>query len=67
LTGVIIGLAVSHEDRVKLFKLFQQPNLKHVTVYQTALSKDEYKLEVHPPLDGKCPPGALSGKVCEAR
>lgn len=66
-TGVIIGMAVPHEERGRLFELFSQPHLKHLTVYQTALSKDEYKLEVHPPLDGKYPPDALNGKVFEAR
>lgn len=67
MTGVIVGLAVPDEERVRLFELFSQPHLKHVTVYQTALSKDEYKIEVHPPLDGKYPPDALNGKICEAR
>lgn len=66
-TGVIVGLAVPDEERVRLFELFSQPHLQHVTVYQTALSKDEYKIEVHPPLDGMYPPDALNGKVCEAR
>jgi Protein of unknown function (DUF2971) len=65
--GVIIGLSVTHEDRLKLFDLLAQPHLQHATVYQTALSKNDYMLEIHPPLDGKFPPGAISGVVCEAR
>jgi hypothetical protein len=64
--GVILGHAMPHETRVKLFEVLAS-NLAHATVFQTALSKDVYALEIHPPLDGKVPPGALSGKVCEAR
>ena len=65
--GVIIGQAVSHADRVELMNILARPNLKHATIFQTALSKTEYNLEIQPPLGGKYPPGALSGRVCEAR
>lgn len=65
-TGVVVGTAVPHDERVRLIELFSQPHLKHVTVYQTVLSKDEYKVELHPPLDGY-PPDAVNGKICEAR
>lgn len=65
--GVIIGLSVPQGARTELCNLLSQPHLKHATIYQTALSKDEYKLEIHPPLDGVYPLDALSGRVCEAR
>jgi hypothetical protein len=65
--GIVVGLSVPYATRLELFELLAQPHLKHATVYQTALSKNEYKLDIHPPLDGKFPPGALSGVVCEAR
>lgn len=65
--GVIVGLAVVHTARMELFELLAQPHLKHITVYQTALSRDHYVLEVHPLLDGKPPPDAGTGRVCEAR
>lgn len=65
--GVIVGLAVPHATRVELFDFLSQPHLKHITIYQTALSKDHYKLEIHPPLDGRPPPDAGVGRVCEAR
>lgn len=55
-----------HETRVKLFEVLAQ-DLGHAGIFQTALSKDIYALEVHPPLDGKVPPDALAGRVCEAR
>lgn len=65
--GVVVGLSVSHTTRQEIFDLLTQPHFKHVTVYQTALSKNDYKLDIHPPLDGKYPPEALSGVACEAR
>lgn len=65
ITGVIIGVAVSHQARVELFDLLSQPKWKHVTVFQTALSKNDYALEVHPPLSGQYPPASFV--VCEAR
>jgi hypothetical protein len=64
--GVILGHAMPHETRVKLFEVLAS-NFAHATIFQTVLSKDAYALEIHPPLNGKVPPGALSGKVCEAR
>jgi hypothetical protein len=64
--GVILGHAMPHETRVKLFEVLAR-DLSHATIFQTALSKDIYTLEIHPPLDGKVSPGALSGRVCEAR
>jgi Protein of unknown function (DUF2971) len=64
--GIVLGHAIPHEQRVQLFSMIQD-NLGHSTIFQTALSKETYALEIHPPLDGKVPPGALSGRVCEAR
>jgi Protein of unknown function (DUF2971) len=64
--GVILGNALPHDGRVKLFEVLAS-NLAHATIFQTVLSKDLYALEIHPPLDGKVPPGALDGKICEAR
>jgi Protein of unknown function (DUF2971) len=64
--GVILGHAMPHETRVKLFDILAS-NLGHATIFQTALSKDTYALEIHPPLDGKVQPGALNGRICEAR
>lgn len=66
LRGVILGCAMPHEIRTRLFEVLAQ-NLAHATIFQTALSRDTYTLEIHPPLDGKLPPGALIGKICEAR
>jgi hypothetical protein len=64
--GVILGHAMPYENRVKLFEVLDS-NLAHATVFQTALSKETYTLDIHPPLDGKVSPDALSGRVCEAR
>ena len=64
---MILGQSISHTDRVDFIELLAKPNLKHINIYQTALSKNEYKLEIHPPLYGKYPPDALSGVFCEAR
>lgn len=65
--GVILGQSISQADRLNFFELLAQQHLKHINIYQTALSKNEYKLEIYPPLDGKLPGGAPSGVVCEAR
>ena len=65
--GVIIGLNVSHPVRLELFELLAQPQWKHVTIFQTALNKNEYKLDIHPPVSGEYPPEALYGVICEAR
>lgn len=64
--GVILGHAMPHETRVKLFEVLGN-NLKHATIFQAALSRETYSLEIHPPLDGKIPSNALNGRVCEAR
>lgn len=64
--GVILGHALPHETRGKLFEVLAD-NLAHATIFQTVLSKEIYALEIHPPLDGKPSLGALSGKICEAR
>jgi Protein of unknown function (DUF2971) len=64
--GVILGHAMPHETRIKFFDVIAK-NLPHATIFQTSLSKEVYGLEIHPPLDGKIPPEALNGKVCEAR
>ncbi len=65
--GVIIGLSVPHSVRVELIELLAQPHWKHATVFQTALNKNEYKLDIHPPVSGKYLPEALHGVICEAR
>lgn len=65
--GVIIGLSVPHSVRVELFELLAQPHWKHATVFQTALNKNEYKLDIHPPVSGEYPPEALRAVICEAR
>ncbi len=65
--GIIIGLGVSHPERMRLMELFSQPHFKHVAIYQTCLSKNDYKLEFAPPLDGNCPPDELFFTVCESR
>ena len=64
--GVILGHSIPHETRVKLFGVLAE-KLGHATIFQTALSKESYALEIHPPLDGQVPVGAINGKVCEAR
>lgn len=64
--GVILGYAMPPEIRARLFEVIGK-SLEHATIFQTALSKETYALEIHPPLDGKTPPGALSGRVCQAR
>jgi hypothetical protein len=64
--GVILGHAIPHAQRIDLFSKIQA-HLAHATIFQTALSKESYALEIHPPLDGKAPPGARSGRICEAR
>jgi len=67
ITGVIIGAATSQEDRDKLLEFFERPELKHATIYQASLSKDEYRLMVYPSLDGLPTPDAFKSRVCEAR
>jgi Protein of unknown function (DUF2971) len=61
--GIIIGVAVSHEERVKLFELLGTPERKHLTIFQARLSDTSYELEIHPPLDGKIDQNALNGRV----
>jgi Protein of unknown function (DUF2971) len=61
--GVIVGVAVSHEERVKLFELLGTPERKNITIFQTRLSDTNYELEIHPPLDGKIDQNALNGRV----
>jgi hypothetical protein len=65
--GVIVGLSVPNPARLELFELLVQPQWKHVTVFQTALNKNEYKLDIHPPISGEYPPEALRFVICEAR
>ena len=65
--GVVIGLSVPHSARVELFELLAQPHWKHVTIFQTALNKNDYKLDIHPPVSGIYPPEALRAVICEAR
>jgi hypothetical protein len=67
ITGVIIGVGVSHEKRVEMMQICSTPPLEHVTIFQTRLCDKSYKLEVHPPLDGKISQGAISGEICGAR
>lgn len=65
--GVIVGLSVSNSARQELFELLTQPQWKHVTVFQTVLNKNEYKLDIHPPISGEYPPEELRFVICEAR
>jgi Protein of unknown function (DUF2971) len=65
--GIIIGVSVTHPDRVELFNLLKRVDLEHIAIFQTRLSDESYTLEIHPPLNGKYPADALSGKICEAR
>lgn len=67
LTGIIIGVAVPHSQRVGLFNLIARPEFQHIKIFQTRLSDTSYELEMHPPLDGVYPPDALRGRICEAR
>ena len=64
--GVILGHAIPHETRIKLFEVLAS-NLAHATIFQTVLSKDIYALEIHPPLDGKVPLGALRETLIYSR
>jgi hypothetical protein len=65
--GIIIGVSVSHQDRVDLFNLLSTPVLKHIVIFQTRLSDNHYSLEIHPPIDGSIDPNTISGRICEAR
>ena len=61
--GVIIGVAVSHEERVKIFELLGTSERKHITIFQTRLCDENYQLKIDPPLDGKVDQDALNGRV----
>jgi hypothetical protein len=63
LTGIIVGLRVSDEVRDEISVICARPEFKHVRIHHTHLSRDQYKLEIHPALDGTPPRGA----VLEAR
>jgi Protein of unknown function (DUF2971) len=65
--GIIIGVSVTHPDRIELLNLLKRVDLEHIAIFQTRLSDESYTLEIHPPLNGKYPPDALSGKICESR
>lgn len=61
--GVIVGVAVSHEERVKMFELLGTSERKHITIFQTRLCDENYQLKIDPPLDGKVDQDALNGRV----
>jgi Protein of unknown function (DUF2971) len=61
--GVIIGVAVSHEERVNIFELLGATERKHITIFQTRLCDENYRLKIDPPLDGRVDQDALSGRV----
>lgn len=65
--GVIIGVAVDHQTRTSMFELLQRPDLKHIIIYQTRLSDENYSLKFDPPLDGGTDPDETTWRVCEAR
>lgn len=67
ITGIIIGVGVEHEKRVGLMELCSAAPLEHVTVYQTRLCDKSYKLEIHPPIDGKVDESQISGEICGGR
>jgi hypothetical protein len=67
ITGIVIGVNVAHDRRVKLMQLCAEDHLKHVQIFQTRLHDNEYRLETHPPVDGIYPPDHLQGKICTAR
>jgi len=63
LTGIVVGLNVTDDKRGEIDQICARPEFKHVQIYHTRLSHDQYKLEIHPPMDGTPP----RSNVCEAR
>jgi Protein of unknown function (DUF2971) len=61
--GIIIGVAVAHEERVNIFDLLGTAEKKHITIFQTRLCDENYRLKIDPPLDGGVDQDALSGRV----
>lgn len=66
ITGVILGQAIPQELRIELFDIIGK-EFGHGSIFQTALSKETYALEIHPPLDGVVTQEMLNGKIHEAR
>lgn len=67
ITGVIIGCNVNSEDRTRFLEACAKSPISGATVFQTRLHDDRYELEIHPPLDGKPDPVALTARICSAR
>lgn len=65
--GVIIGLSVPQSVQLELSELLARPHWKHAKIFKTALDKNEYRLNIHPPIAGNYPPEALRGVICKAR
>jgi hypothetical protein len=66
-TGIILGASIPPENAKAIMAICEHPHLAHIKTFQVTLDRDEYKLEIHPPLDGSVPPGAISGWVPSAR
>jgi len=64
--GVIIGQAMPHELKVRLIEVVGT-EFGSGAIFQTALSKETYSLEIHPPLDGVVTPAMRNGRIYEAR
>ena len=67
ITGLILGTSMPPESAQALMTVCERPDLTHIKIFQVTLDRNEYKMEIHPPLDGSVPPGALSGWVPSAR
>lgn len=67
ITGIILGTSMPPENAQALMAMCERPDLAHIKVFQVTLDTDQYELQIHPPLDGSVPPGAMSGKVVSAR
>jgi hypothetical protein len=67
ITGIVLGVNMSHEQRVQLMQLCQREDLKHVEIFQTRLSDAKYELEMQPSINGQYPPEALQGIICTTR
>jgi hypothetical protein len=65
--GVIVGQAVANDVRQELLAVPLMPDTKHITVHQTSLSRNDYKIEIHPPIDGRAPENSLHFVPCAAR
>lgn len=64
ITGIIVGVNMPHERKVDLMNLCQDFG---ITIYQTALDKNTFSINIVPTIDGSSDPDNLVFRACHAR